>query len=732
MLHPLFNAVEASVAVLPAEKVILNYKSPETKGYPLLKVSGNILYDVNYRSRIDTPYAENNVYQHTLQTRLDFVYRGQYPFKIYLTTRFSNSSLFSKYTDLNFQYLQTDFARLLKKRLTDAVTSYLSSKTGELDSLRKLIERRQNEISLLSRTILKPDFTQKLVEEQERVLFGNVRNKLAPGLPQDDTEIREQVSGLWKYKFPGARFSDESDTTEKESSKSSPIKYYSYTDSIEYKKAKLDSLLGELDQLKKLYRKVQSLQQFNRAEWGKEIEEAKDARTLAQKLRQLNMPDTLLPRGYKTLYSIQSLSIGRSVANYSELSVRNTSITGMQLEYNPRYYYAFAVGKIDYRYRDYILPDHLRSRQYVALVRFGKGTKNGNHVFLTYYTGKRQFFNGSVASLSNNPVPEYNLAGITVEGVYKLGRNTLLTGEIAKSTIPYYSLDSARRKEWMHSVTRFNDRSNEAFSVRLSSYLPRTKTRLAGAVRYMGANFQSFSTFTTGAAQTKWLTKVEQPFFQKRLTIIASVQQNDYNNPFASTAYKSSSVLTSLQANLRIKKWPVFSAGYYPSYQLTKTGDNQYSESRYYTLVANASYYYRVHSVQFTSYAVYSQFYNQAADSGFVYFNSSNLLLSQNMSAGKFSVLLNASISANSGYNIYTIENNDQFVINRVLTAGGGVKMIRHTFFDKMQWGYSGNIMVKIPRLGDIQLMMDKGFIPGLNRQLVENKSGRLTYFKTL
>jgi hypothetical protein len=39
---------------------------PAGRRKSLLKINGNILYDVNYRSRIDTPYAENNVYPDVL------------------------------------------------------------------------------------------------------------------------------------------------------------------------------------------------------------------------------------------------------------------------------------------------------------------------------------------------------------------------------------------------------------------------------------------------------------------------------------------------------------------------------------------------------------------------------------------------------------------------------------------------------------------------------------------
>lgn len=729
IVYPLFPIIQMPVEILPNEKVSVSNQAK--KRVPLLKVSGNIMYDVNYRSRIDTPYAENNVYQHTLQTRLDLVYKGRYPFRIYLTTRFGNSSLLRKYTDMNFQYSQADFIRLIKKTVTEAVESFISSKTGELDSLRRQIELKMSAISSLNQAIQKPDISQKLVEEREKNLLQSGTVKVIEDTTWDISGMQNELTWPGKYKFAGSSQNKTMDGIESNQADNGLQKFDSCKDNVENKKRKLDSLVTELGQIGKLYGKVKAVQQFNLNEWRKEIEGVKDANSLTQKLRQLNIPDTLLPKGYKTLYAIQSFSIGRSVANYSELSVKDISITGLQVEYNPHYYYAFAAGKVDYRFRDYLLPDRSRSNQYVVLARFGKGMKNGNHVIFTYYTGRRQFFNSSIASQPNNPVPEYNLAGITIEGFYKINRNTSLIAEVAKSTVPYYSLDSVQRKNWMNSVTRFKDRSNEAYSVKVNSYLPGTQTRFTANLSYLGANFQSFSTFTTGASRMKWLARIEQPFFGKKLNIISSVQQNDYNNPFATTTYKSSSILASFQVNLRIKKWPVVSIGYYPSYQLTKINDNNYSENRYYTLVANTGYYYHIHLAQLSTYIVFSQFYNKSSDSGFVYFNSKNLLISQNIAINRFSVLLNVSISSNTGYNIYTIENNDQFAINKFITAGGGLKMIKHSFFNQLQWGYSGNLLLKIPKLGDIQMMMDKGFIPGNNRQLVENRMGRLTYYKT-
>jgi hypothetical protein len=605
----------------------------------------------------------------------------------------------------------------------DAVQAYMANKSYKQDSLRRLIEAKKIAITGLDQQLQMPDLKQKMVAEREQLLFEMRKRLLFPGGKPDtamlNSKVRDSIEAVLLKQVDAI-----SDTVEARIKK--------YKDSIEVKMQRLDSLRKELRAIDSLYHKLTADDQKNITELKKALDDAKDVGAIEEKLNRLQIPDTVLPKGYKTLYSIKSLSIGRSVADYSELTVKNISITGIQAEFNPRYYYAVAVGKIDYRFRDYIVPNHARTSQYVALVRFGKGPINGNHIIFTYYAGKRQFFNASIASQPNDAIPEYNLAGLSVEGMYKINRNISVVGEIAKSTIPYYSLDSLQKKNWMSAVARFSERSNEAASIKLLSFFPKTATRFSGNLRYTAANFQSFSTFTSGAAQLRWQAKLEQPFFKKKaLTIITSLQQNDYNNPFVTTTYKSSSLLASFQANLRLKKWPVISLGYFPSYQLTKTGDDQYTESRYYALTGSAGYYYRINGAQVSTYAVYSRFYNQMNDSGFVYYNSKNLLISQSVIYNRLSVMLNASISNGTDYNMYTIENNIQFAFNKIIAAGAGLKMINYSLLPQVQWGYNANVTVKIPRLGDIQLMADKGYLPGVNKQLVQNNMGRLTYFKT-
>jgi hypothetical protein len=716
------------LAVLPADTVS-NQMVPVTvadgpkKAIAFLAVSGTVLYDVTYRSLIDTPFAQNNVYQHTLQTRLGFLYKNEYPFRVYLTAHFSNSPFFRNYTDLNVQYNRTDFVRLMKNRVFSAIESALATQAGKLDSLKELISRKKTAIATLEQIIQKPGLFQQLVEEKERVIYNHkVKEAEIPvGLAVNSTKkpLAERTEILDLPKVTGL--------ASREMDSASHIQ-----NSAVLAQRKLDTLREELVKLENSYRFIAKAKEAKQQNLRREIEQASDVHGLIRAFRQANVPDSLLPKGYKLLGSIQSFSIGRSTANYSELSVKNVSITGLQVEYNSHYYYAFAAGKVDYRFRDYIVPNQRHGGQYVALIRLGKGTRDGNHLILTYYTGRRQFFNSSIATQNNRIIPEYNLAGITLEGLFKIDRNSFVVAEVAKSTLPYYSLNSLQQKVSMQGVTRFSDRSNEALAIRLQAVVNKTGTRLSGSLRYIGANFQSYSTFTTGASQFRWLAKLEQPFFKKKLTIASSVQQNDYIHPFVTAAYKTTSVLTSFQATLRVQRWPVLNVGYYPSYQLTKIGANSYTESRYYTLAVHASHVYRRGGVQGSSSIVFSQFYNEAVDSGFVYFNSKNLLFHQRVTFNNTSLFCNFSENSTTGYKIYTLEQNAQFAISKFFQAGGGVKMIRHSELRQPQWGSSGNLTVKVPKLGDFHIVIDKGFLPGLNRKLVENTTGRFTYFKTI
>jgi hypothetical protein len=244
-------------------------------------------------------------------------------------------------------------------------------------------------------------------------------------------------------------------------------------------------------------------------------------------------------------------------------------------------------------------------------------------------------------------------------------------------------------------------------------------------------NYQSFSIFTDGSAQSAWNASVDQLLFKKQLDLMVGANTNDFSNPLLGSEYSSTTVFESIQATFRRKNWPVLSLGYFPSSQLTKLGNGQYTENLFYTLVGNSTWSYVLHNLRMNTTLVYTQFYNKASDSGFTYFNTRNLMASQTVFLNKFTLQVNATGANNDSYQLYTLEGKAQHTIGKFLTVGAGIKYNVQTVYDIREFGYSAQMGLKLNKLGQIQCAAEKGFIPGMNKVLVPDNTGRLTYIKS-
>lgn len=707
------------------------------------------MYEGFYESNIDTPYIGKDIYQYTVHAALDVMVKDKYPLRVYFTTRFSNSSFLKNITDLNFQFNNQGFRNTIKQN----VERWNNQQLPQMQNLNKLasqIDAKKNELSGLQGWLSSPSLLQQLVEDKEREMVQNKRGgKKAPAaVNYNDSLTTTELNEIKNWKsnqrhfttddaiglFKGFRPKQKKNRNDSAIAKINKVdsSYKTLGTSIAEKKKRCDTLIQQIALLDQQYKEAKTRAGGSKDSLINIITHVKDPAVLASALHSMNLPDSVLPRGYKTLLALQSMGVGRSIVNYSELSVKNISINGIQAEYNPSYYCAFAAGTIDYRFRDFIINDQPRQKQYISVVRFGKGPKEGNHLIATYYTGRKQLYNYSTDSAgSTAPNPSrYNLMGVSLESRYQINNSTYVVAEVAKSSLPYYNRQQ-NKQNLFASTFSFKDRSNEAYSIKLVSYIPASATRINAYYKHFGANFQSFSQFTTSSTQDAWYVRVEQPFFKKKLDVAASIRKNDFTNPYINQGFYNNTVFKSLQASIRFKKMPVISIGYYPSSQLTKLGNDQYVENLFYTLVGTASYFYRYHSVMMNSLVSYTQFYNKATDSSFVYFNTRNLLLGQGFFFQKFTLQFNISAAQNNAYNLYTADGSIQYKLRSWLTVGGGLKYNRQTVIDNRQLGYSANAKVKIRGFGDVEFLAQKGFIPGINKQLVENDIGRLIYYRT-
>ena len=680
---------------------------------PFLVIHGNVTYDAYYQSNTDTPFLERDIYQHTLQTTLDITVKDQYPLHFSFSTSKSNSQLFRNITGLNFQYTNQDFKNMLLMKAKGWDAGKLKQKVA-LEQMKTRLENDWNELNQLKSWFTAPAQLQKMAESKEAACRLKIQDSLAQLAARVKRPSLDTLGDVPEIKL---------------SRRDSLL--LKFEEEYEAKKVKFDSLQQVYAKNDKLFRQKEKAYSTRKGSLMDALQHSRDDGEMISNLESLNLPDSLLPRGYKMLLAVKSFGLGRTMVDYSELTAKNISIMGAQAELNPSWYVAFATGAVDYRFRDFIVNDN-RIRQYLNMIRVGVGRKEGNHMILSYYTGRKQVYNFNTTPPVGGGVvetPDYKIMGLSLEGRWQVDRNNYLIGEVAKSSLPFYAR-SAEHQGIGRSMLGFADHSNEAYAVSAFSYLPQTATRINGMYKRMGANFQSFSLYASGSAQDAWMVQVSQPFFRQQLTLTGSVRQNVYTSIFDNASYRSNTIFKSIQATFRRKKWPVLSLGYFPSSQLMKLSDDKFIENLYYTLVATGSYYYQLRGLTMNTIFSGTKFYNHQSDSNFVYFNSTNLLLNQTVFLGKFTLNGGVSSATTTEYAVYGADGGVQYRPLSWLELGAGLKYNYQTVYEIKQLGYLANARISIRKFGEIAVSGDKGFVPGVNRRLVPNKTGRLTYTK--
>lgn len=684
---------------------------PPPKKPPFLSIHGNVMYDYYYQSSTDTPYIEKDIHQHTVQTNMSVTVRDQYPLRFSFSTAQSNSRILRNITGMKLGYSANDLRHsiLQKARRWDAGRTV---QWKELDFMKTDIRKLQDSLLKMRGWFSSPSQIQRMIEARERELYGQKAPEL-PALPD------KKLLPL-KGRLPDIK----NKAKDKADSAVAPLlKEYAL------RKAQADSLEAKIALLESKYRTRMEKLGVQKESLVALLNRNASPAELINELGRLRVPDSVLPKGYKTLLSIRSAGIGRSMVDYSELTARNISIVGANVEINPSWYAAVGIGAVDYRFRDYLVRS-AGPRQFIQIYRGGYGMKEGSHVYATYYTGRKQAYNFNLEDNPNVQVPDNRLMGVAVEGRWQLGKNYSVTGEIARSSLP----EHARAKEGTNmagSMVKFSDHSSEAYALSAEGLLQATGTRMSGVVKRMGANFQSFSLYSTGSAQTAWMLKADQPFFKEQLTVSASVRKNVYSSMFENASFLSNTVFKSIQATFRRRNWPSVSVGYFPSSQLIKTGEHSFMENMFYTLVGTAHHYYRMDNVQMNTMLSATRFYNRQSDTAFVYFNSTNLTAQQAVFLGKWHLNGIGSLISNQEYRIYGCEGSAMFKARSWLDVGAGIKYNYQTTYRIRQLGYSANLRVDIPYVGEIALMADEGFLPGTSKRLVPNKTGRATFTRT-
>jgi hypothetical protein len=659
---------------------------------PIFKLNGGMVcYNANYRALIDTPYAEKGILQHNITGRLDATVAGIVPLQINYWVRQSNSSFFRNIYDVQVAFNQAAFRENLKTTMRQRMLALAPSVKDT--RLEKLLALKQTELSSLDK-LLKTTFNpQKLIEANELLKVPKL---------------------TWDGSLPDSTNQHREDSLKK--SATYFLEQYNNT------KNKYDQLHTQVDSLQEKYQenlaKMRQYQQLIKGDWSG----LQSARAWKNKLQEYGLEDVEIPAKYRWLLGVRNFSLGRSPVNYSELTAKNVSVNGINFEYNSWYYFALTAGTVNYRFRDFVVGNANRKPQYLGMVRAGIGRLEKNYFIVSAFHGQKQLFASSSAANAT-----IKISGLSAESRWAINRSSYLTAEVGKSMAP----DFRNNPPAAGGSSKFNfaDKDNQAIAFHLYSAIPTTNTKLEASYKKTGANYQSFSSYTTNAAMENWYIKADQGLFKRKLRIAASLRKNEFVNPFIVQDYKSNTLFKSFTATLRIRKWPVVSVGYQPMSQYTKV-EEQVIENRFQTFNATLYHYYTVHQLKMATTVMVNKFLNNNSDTGFLYYNATNSYFTQTFYFNAFTANAGVSYTKNSNYTLQVLDGGIQPNIPRFGTVGIGIKLNNLNHSEIKAGGYvSANIHLWKQDL--LFLSYEHGYLPGNKSGLVRNEMGTVQFIKT-
>jgi hypothetical protein len=651
-------------------------------------LGGYVGYTGNYRSNIDTPYAEKNILQHNITGQFNTQVMGMVPLQVNYWIRESNSHIFKDIADVQVSFSGGGFRNQLQSSMRSRMLALVPTLKDSLLEMAYGIKQRQLlNISDSLRTKFHP---QKIMEAGEILKVPNITHD--PHLPDSLNRKRE------------------------DSTKGAAL---AFLDAYEHTKERYARVNHEIDSLKILVdsnrQKVNRYRQMVNGGW----DNMRTSRQWNDQLQEYGMEHMPMPGLYRWLMGVRNFSLGRSPVNYSELTAKNISVNGINFEYNSWYYLAFTAGTVNYRFRDFVVDKLKKVPQYLVLARAGIGVLEKNYFIVSVWRGQKQLFGSGV---NNTAIVS---TGLSLEGKWALNRSTWLKAEVAQCAAPNIYSNPLEQ----HSKLDFNDKNSQAVALQVYSYIPQTGSTVEGFYKKAGANFQSFSSYQTSTALQSWYIKADQNLLGRRVRLSASLRSNDFSNPLIVQNYKSNTVFKSISASVRVPRWPMVTIGYQPMSQYTKAGD-EIIENRFQTINATLYHGYTIKQLRLATTMMLSKFYNHQSDTGFIYYNATNSYIMQSFFFPAFTANAGASFTKNDGYLWQVLDGYVEPAMGKWGSVGAGIKIHNLNHAISKAGGYV-NANVRIGKQDMLFLNYEHGYLPSVSGTLVRSEMGTIHYTRT-
>ena len=632
---------------------------------------GYINYQWNYRSNVDTPFQEQNISQHYLNVNADITIAGWLPIRMTLFHRSSNSAVFSDFTDFRVEYDAYTMQQWQANRVASIRNEMLSKLQNPLPELQANLKKDQ--VFGLNRLLNQSELRTKYLNAKELVLN--------PDLASELSGTRDSLL-VWSRAY---------------------VEVYERLDSLKtFINHEYDSLVQRINEGKATIALIRSS-----LEKGADSEEG--IRRLKNYMKEQGYGDADIRKVDNPLAGIRLLAIGRTVPQYSPLTVSNVNVRGLQIEYAKNgKYAATTAGLIDFRVRDFIYAGTKRTPQFMAVSKVGIGVPEGKHVFVTVFGGKKQLF----PSITRNTA--FPLIGASLELQYVIARYHRFTAEVAQSKIGTALVypDSSIKKNGI-------DKNSRAYRIQWRTYLPRMKTVLNAMYIHQGVNFQSFTNIRSNAEVERWNVSLEQKLFRNLISLVGSLQKNDFSNPYILQRYDANNIYATAGITMRKMKWPTLHFSYAPGSQMSVI-DSVIYENRFQALNMNASYPFKIGTARSNTVLAFSKFYNNNQDTGFLYYNASNVFFTQDLSFRVLRLNWGFSYMDNGSMHYTVMEAGAQFPVWKRSVVFGGVK-INKLGLEKPKLGFYLNTRVAVASVGELNVWMEQNYLPGIEQTLVRN-----------
>lgn len=640
---------------------------------------GNVQYGVYFQSLVDTPFYQPNLVQQVQQIQLRFVVADFLPVQFSYMGRMSNSPYFKDFFDFRVdiephlirQTAQSMYRDELLKRVdsirNNSYSSAIDNAVWNLNSLRMRIERE--------------DIDRALIECRERLM-----NRLE----WNNSDYWQDSARRLSYRFLSVyqQISAERDSLQRQ------------VDSITVRIRELTQKLGKLK---------------------KNIEQPDisltDLRHVGDELSEIDGKGNQVGRYPKWLSGLDRFSVGRTMPSISPLTMQNLNVKGINMAYSDKWWFAdAAAGIVDFRIRDFVNRKTMApSRQWGYAAKAGWGTREGTHVAIAAFGGKKQVFNGYTELAE--------ISGLSVGLQLKIAEGHKVFAEIAQSSAPHQV--STGKKLYRLTLA---DKSSRAYYISSHSHFKRMRATVQAAFQYMGINFQNFNSFRVNGVTQSWNISYRQEVWKRRLIARLGIRKNDLSNTLLPQKFESNSVIRTAYLTFRKARLPVVSIGLMPGKQLVVADSLPY-ELNYETVTANISHTYRVGIASLSTSIMYSSFYLKGNALPLLSGNSRQFNVQQHFVFPIHESLIGVSIlqSDSMSYNVFQMGAKTQKI--KPLELELGCRIFAYNKVETKAGGYM-RLSLNGGKWGRLSANWDDYRLPSIRHVLYRNQQFSVMYSK--